>query len=303
MAEIRASSLFNDLIVAVREYIPPNKIRSCLSHHTTASCRKEGAPLSFKGLKGLGLNDPVTYQGSGQSFVRQIRLAFQHTFYADDLRPLAYCSREYDAHGFKKEDAIRDACYEVFAILLCLQPEILRMPLACLNRSQEGVDHLRLLGRGVRAERLRLEDDDPFFEAFGSVHEIVEDPLIHAGPSISRNDRRAETTYVPGTTDNEILENIQTWYNSHTELRASRLPRHAYTYFARVLPKFGLEAFFERNREHIEYWRDGSTKRLAFRLRPLVAPGAGATTQPPPPPLPPAAEGPPPPPPPAATTR
>ena len=56
MAAIRATPLFNNLIVAIREEIPAFKIRQCLSHHTTASCRKDGAPVPSSGMKGLGLN-------------------------------------------------------------------------------------------------------------------------------------------------------------------------------------------------------------------------------------------------------
>ena len=98
MAAIRETPLFKNLIGELRKEIPSTKIRQCLSHHTTASCRKNDAPLSSSGLKGLGLSDPVIYPtDSSQTLVRQIRLPFQHTFYADDLWPLAYCSREYNA--------------------------------------------------------------------------------------------------------------------------------------------------------------------------------------------------------------
>ena len=84
---LRQDAAFQELFKKVRTAVWPTMERSCLSHHTTGSCRANKAPISS--LKACGLDDPIACpDGDGNV----LRVIMANTFYEGDGRGLEYWS-------------------------------------------------------------------------------------------------------------------------------------------------------------------------------------------------------------------
>ena len=81
--------------------------------------------------------------------------------------------------------------------------------------------------------------------------------------------------FSPGTSDREILEVLKSWaiLQSQQAADSRRLPKHAWTYLRKVLPRGGLVDFFKRNNDAIKHWREEQSICFHFREDYLVSIG------------------------------
>jgi hypothetical protein len=249
--EMRSHPLFLELFEVVTAQVVPNKERQCLSHHTTASCRANEAPIVS--LKAIGMD--TVLHGSASHRKCRVALDFQHTFYSHDRSPMLYITRDCASH----KEAQKEAALEVLTILLAAAPELVRLPAKCFRREGDSVVEVRDAARETHAKR-REFGGDPFAKVYGPWSAIRHDPDIHAQPAA----RRA-SSYVEGTSDEEILAIMAGWFRNAGVLNASHLPYNAWMYLEHTLPPQGLVPFLERNKSSIVWWRQG--QQIYFSLR------------------------------------
>jgi hypothetical protein len=249
--EMRSHPLFLELFEVVTAQVVPNKERQCLSHHTTASCRANSAPIVS--LKAIGMD--TVLHGSASHRKCRVALDFQHTFYSHDRSPMLYITRDCASH----KEAQKEAALEVLTILLAAAPELVRLPAKCFRREGDSVVDVRDAARETHAKRRQFWDD-PFAKVYGPWSAICHDPEIHAQPAA----RRA-SSYVEGTSDEEILAIMAGWFRNAGVLNASHLPYNAWMYLEHTLPPQGLVPFLERNKSSIVWWRQG--QQIHFSLR------------------------------------
>ena len=162
---LRQTEMFVNLFRKVRLAVKKGMERPCLSHHTTASCRADRAPVTS--LKACGLEKAVVSpDGSGVS----VHVNLPHTFYNDDCWCLDYWSPVVQ----NLKEAQKIACVEILTTLLAMQPNIVRIPLKCVDVDPHD---LRAEGRKVHHARL-LHWADPF-ESVTVWEQLVTDDSIH----------------------------------------------------------------------------------------------------------------------------
>jgi hypothetical protein len=249
--EMRSHPLFRELFEIVTEQVVPNKERQCLSHHTTASCRAKEAPI--ESLKAIGMDNSL--HGSASHRMCRVALDFPHTFYSHDQSPMLYITRDCASH----KEAQKEAALEVLTILLAAAPELVRMPEKCFTRRRDSIDELRHAARETHAKR-RDFGGDPIAKVYGPWTIIIHDPDIHTQPAARR-----PSSYVGGTSDEDILATMATWFGNTGGLRASHLPYNAWMYLEHTLPPQGLVPFLERNKSSIAWWRHEN--EIWFSLR------------------------------------
>jgi hypothetical protein len=250
--EMRSHPLFLELFEVVTAQVVPNKERQCLSHHTTASCRKDRAPIVS--LKAIGME--TLLHGSTSHQKCRVALDFQHTFYAHDQSPMLYITGDCAS----PKEAQKQAALEVLTILLAAAPELVRLPAKCFRSEADSVVEVRDAARVTHAKRREL-GGDPFAKVYGPWSAITNDTDIHAGPAAQPAARR----YVEGTSDEEILSIMAGWFRNAAALNASRLPCNAWMYLEQTLPPQGLVPFLERNKASIVWWRQGKENYFSLR--------------------------------------
>ena len=247
---LRKTELFKELFRKVKHSVKLNLERSCLSHHTTSSCRAKRAPLVS--LNSCGIDTAIrSPDGSGT----YVHVHLPHAFYDDDSWGFDYFSPMCtDLATAKKYAAL-----ELITTLLSMQPNLLRMPPSAVADP----DPLRDAGRKTHQARL-ASWPDPFESVGIRWRPLVTDESIHV---LSARTQHASQYYIPGATDEEILGVLRGWacLQSQQPANACSLPRHAWMYLRSVIPRGGLLEFFERNTDTINHWREG--KQILFQFR------------------------------------
>ena len=247
---LRKTELFKELFRKVKHSVKPNLERSCLSHHTTSSCRAKRAPLVS--LMSCGMNTAIrSPDGSGT----YVHVHLPHAFYDDDSWGFDYFSPMCtDLATAKKYAAL-----ELITTLLSMQPNLLRMPPSAVADPNP----LREAGRETHKARLKSWPD-PFEYVGIRWRPLLTDESIHV---LSARTQHASQYYIPGATDMEILGVLRGWacLQSQQPANACSLPAHAWMYLRSVIPRGGLLEFFGRNTDTINHWREG--KQILFQFR------------------------------------
>ena len=254
---LRQDAAFQALFRKARTAVKKNQERSCLSHHTTGSCRANEAPIPS--LKACGLDDPIA---SPDDRGKVLHVSMANTFYEGDGKGLEYWSEPFPSSAGRErvKEFKGTACLEILTVLLATQPNIVRMPLKCLRGDP---NQLRAEGRIVHQDRLNRWSDP--FGAVQTWEALVTDETIHRVSL--RGKARALQYYVPGTEDEEIVRVMRSWStNQQRPYRAHRMPEHRRNYLRAVLPPGGLEDFLARNAATFEHWRE-EDNTITFKFR------------------------------------
>ena len=146
---LRETEMFQKLFKKVEEAVVPGKERGLLSHHFHAACPSDIAPV--RSLKSCGLDKAIP-SPCGKGFI--VWLNLPHTFYNDDDWGIHYCSPT--CVDLKNAQTI--ACLEILTILLAMQPNLVRIPEACVVTEPS-----RLRDEGRVVHQARVEKwVDPF---------------------------------------------------------------------------------------------------------------------------------------------
>ena len=255
---LRKTPMFQELFRVVKNAVHSGKERQCLSHHTTAACRANRAPV--ESLKSCGLEEAIV---SPCGTCVHVHLHLPHTFYNDDCWGIHY----YSPPCPRLKDAQKIACLEILTILLAMQPNLVRIPPKCV-----AVDPKELRKEGRRIHQARLGQWVDPFEEVTLWEDLVDDESIHAVSDARRQH------YTPGTSDDEILSVLTSWarLKSQQAVDSRRLPKHAWMYLRSVIPPHGLWDFLRRNEHAIEYWREGQSICFQFRAEFLGSAGAAS---------------------------
>ena len=254
---LRKTEMFQKLFRQVQLVVTPGMERQCLSHLTTASCRRDGPPV--ESLKSCGMDTPISSPFKRACVHLHVHLS--HSFYNDDSWGFHY----YSPACPKMVIAQKIAYLEILTTLLSMQPNIVRIPPGCVIEPSQ----LRDAGRQLHQARLFLWTDP--FASVTRWEPLVTDDSIHAVSG-------ARQYYTPGTSDMEILSVLKSWAIQQSQQAADsrRLPKHALRYLRAVLPRGGLCDFFVRNKDAIRYWCEGKSICFQFRDRCLESIGAAS---------------------------
>ena len=139
---MRADPIFQRLLAVVRAEIRVGYERQALSHHTTASCRREGAPA--QSLKAAGIDIAI----DTASGVR-VHLSMPNLMEAGDSIRVEYETANCASHDAAKLLAVQ----EYLCLLFGVQPNMVRLPPKCFKDDQRSVGRLRTAAAEAYAAR------------------------------------------------------------------------------------------------------------------------------------------------------
>ena len=99
---LRKTEMFQKLFRQVQLAVTPGMERQCLSHLTTASCRRDGPPVAS--LKSCGMDTPISSPLKRACVHLHVHLS--HSFYNDDSWGVPLLFSRMSQDGYRSEDRV-----------------------------------------------------------------------------------------------------------------------------------------------------------------------------------------------------
>ena len=220
---MRADPIFQRLLAVVRAEMCGGCERQDLSHHTSASCQAEGAPLHS--LKACGI-DTAIVTASGVC----VHLSMPNFLAAGDGVRVVYESAAFPAHA----DAKRAAVQEYLCLLLGVGPREVMLPPKCFADGARSVGLIREAAMIAHDARERAAFDAWAWAAGPR-------QTAYRGPPPPPPAGRASQYTAPGVQaerDQLIIDTLMSWRAPRASFfNASLLARYQYKFVDAHIPQ------------------------------------------------------------------
>ena len=240
---MRADPIFQVLLAVVRAEIRGGFERQALSHHTTASCRREGAPA--QSLKASGI-DTAIVTASGV----RVHLSMPVLMEASDSIRVEYETANCASHDEAKLLAVQ----EYLCLLLGVQPNMVRLPPKCFKDDQRSVGRLRTAAAEACAARGQATFDAWAWVA-GTHQEAYTGPPPLPPAGRPRSQYTAPAAHEENARDQLILDTILSWQVPMGGFRACRMRPEQYNFLDAHLPHGGLLPWLQRHSDWFRVWQ------------------------------------------------
>jgi len=239
---MRADPIFQALFAVVHTETRKGRERQALSHHTTASCRREGAPI--QSLKASGIDTAIVSDRG----VR-VRLIMPNFMEASDGRRVEYETAICANH----DEAKRLAAQEYLCLLLGVEPNMVWLPNKCFTDGCRSVGRLREAARVAHAARGQAAFD-AWAWAVGTHQEAYTGPPPPPPAGQLGSRYTAPAAHEENARDQLILDTIQSWQMPMGGFRGCHMRREQYEFLEEHIPRRGLMSWLQRHSDVFRVW-------------------------------------------------